>query len=201
MARDAAVKASPRLDRSKWVEGARAALIAGGIAAVKVEPLAKALGATTGSFYWHFKDRPALLEALLQDWRDSNTSPFLDAFHAGGGDPHAQLDAIVKVWLEEKEFSPVYDAAIRDWARVAPEVERVVRRVDAQRIGLLKRIFVGLGYDPRRAFIRARITYFHQVGYYTLHIPESKTQRLHYLPLYLEALKGLPPAPPPHRAD
>ena len=46
-----------------------------GIANVKVEPLAKALNVTTGSFYWHFAKREDLYDALLQDWYDTNTAP------------------------------------------------------------------------------------------------------------------------------
>src|SRR5207244_1242684 len=56
------------LDRADWMRAARRALLVGGPAAVRVEPLAAALGVTKGSFYWHFSDRAELLEALLAEW-------------------------------------------------------------------------------------------------------------------------------------
>jgi len=74
-----------------------------------------------------------------------------------------------------------------------PAAEAAVRRVDDQRIELLKGIFEGFGYDPDHAFIRARITYFHQVGYQAMEIIESREHRTRLRPLYREALVGLPP--------
>ena len=60
------------LDSGKRTMGAG---VLAGIANVKVEPLAKALNVTTGSFYWHFAKREDLYDALLQDWYDTNTAP------------------------------------------------------------------------------------------------------------------------------
>ena len=57
-----------RLDAAAWIAAAFDALADGGIDAVRVEPLAKALGITKGSFYWHFADRRALLDAMLDAW-------------------------------------------------------------------------------------------------------------------------------------
>ena len=68
-ARAAAEKSkATRLDAAAWVAAAFDALADGGIDAVRVEPLAKALGITKGSFYWHFADRRALLDAMLDAW-------------------------------------------------------------------------------------------------------------------------------------
>jgi AcrR family transcriptional regulator len=178
-----------RLGAADWVETARTALIGGGVARVRVEPLARALGVTTGSFYWHFKDREALLGALLRHWEETNTAPLFRAVEAAG-DAAAQLSALVEVWIDEADYSPAYDSAVRDWARVSETAEAAVRRVDDKRIGLLQRIFEGFGHDAERAFVRARVAYFHQVGYYALHIVESREERRRLLPLYLEVLTG-----------
>src|SRR5829696_6845194 len=61
------------LKAEDWVEAARAVMAEGGIEAVAVEPLARQLGVTKGSFYWHFKDRRALLEATLERWEEEST--------------------------------------------------------------------------------------------------------------------------------
>ncbi|MDB5575505.1 MAG: TetR/AcrR family transcriptional regulator [Bradyrhizobium sp.] len=184
---------APRRDRADWLDTARRALIEGGVGRVKVEPLAGVLGVTTGSFYHHFKNRQELLDGLLAHWEASNSQPWFDAVRDAGSDPDAQLDALFDAWVDEQVYDPAYDSAVRDWARTASGVEVVVRRVDEQRISLLQQIFEGLGYDAERAFIRARITYFHQVGYQAMEIIEPRALRQRLRPLYREALVGKPP--------
>jgi AcrR family transcriptional regulator len=184
---------APRRDREDWLDTARRALIEGGVDRVKVEPLAGVLGVTTGSFYHHFKNRQELLDGLLVHWEANNSGPLFRAVRAAGPDAGAQLDALFDAWVAEDEYDPAYDAAVRDWARTSVAVEAAVRRVDDQRIELLKGIFLGFGHDPDRAFIRARITYFHQVGYQAMEIIESREQRQRLRPLYREALVGTPP--------
>src|SRR5215469_649514 len=63
-----------RLTREDWVSAALGAIATGGLAAVGVEPLATSLGATKGSFYWHFKNRDALLEAAIERWERETTT-------------------------------------------------------------------------------------------------------------------------------
>ncbi|GAF68822.1 unnamed protein product, partial [marine sediment metagenome] len=172
------------------LDAARAALIEGGVERVKVDALAKKLGVTGGSFYWHFRDRAELLGALVEHWREANTSPWFAAVARAADDPLAQFEAVVEMWIDEIAFSPAYDSAVRDWARISPEVEAAVREVDARRIELLAGIFRGFGYAKPQAFVRARITYFHQVGYYAMRIIETPAQRRRLKPLYYEGLLG-----------
>jgi len=93
--------------------------------------------------------------------------------------------------LQEVDYSPAYDSAIRDWARMSIKVATVVKRVDDKRIMLIKTIFLGLGYADDEAFIRARIVYFHQIGYYTLGLRETRVKRSSYRHLYMKILSGL----------
>lgn len=179
---------SSRLGKADWIEAARKVLVRYGVDRIKVQPLATQMQTTTGSFYWHFKNRDELLNALLGDWEERATSAFLRACQNAEQTPPAQLEAVAAVWIAEDAFDPSYDAAVRDWARNSKSVERRVRRVDEQRIELLKQIFCSFGFDETRAFIRARIAYFHQVGYYTLRIAEPVEQRQRFMPLYNEVL-------------
>ncbi|HEX4196259.1 MAG TPA: TetR/AcrR family transcriptional regulator [Caulobacteraceae bacterium] len=183
---------APRRDREDWVRAARRALIEGGVAKVKVEPLAGVLGVTTGSFYHHFRNRQDLLDAVLVHWERENTEPLFQAVRDAGPDPDAQLDALFEAWLTESDYDPAYDSAVRDWARTSKPAEAAVRRTDDRRIDLLKQIFLGFGYDEDRAFIRARVTYFHQVGYYAMEIIEDRAVRRRWRPLYREVLLGDP---------
>lgn len=178
------------LGRPDWIAAARRRFISSGIDAVKIAPLAVDLGATTGSFYWHFKSRKELYDALLNDWVQSNGMPFAEAVQAAGPDPRRRYLAFIGVYLFEKGFSPAYDSAVRSWARQSRDVFEIAERVDNDRIQLLKDIFLELGFDDAQAFVRARITHFHQVGYYNMEIRESPSQRLELVSYYAEALTG-----------
>jgi len=185
-------KGNFKVSREEWLDLARKTLIRSGIDAVKVERLATKLGVTRGGFYWFFKSRQELLDALLEDWKAANTRPFFDAVEKAGPDGKEQLDAIVAMYLHEKEFNPAYDSAIRDWARTSQKARRAVEEADESRIGLLTDVFKRMGYEPEEAFIRARVTYFHQVGYYAMGVKEDRKIREHYLPLYTKILAGRP---------
>lgn len=186
---------APRLTRADWVSAARDALIKGGEGRVKVERLAEVLGVTTGSFYWHFKNRQHLLAEVLLDWENTNSIGYVKAVRSNAGDPDAQLRALAQVWILELDFDASYDSAVRDWARTSVKADKVVRRVDNMRIDLLREIFEGWGYRGDDALVRARVAYFHQIGYYALRITESRAERLRLTDAYFRALKGTPPAP------
>lgn len=178
------------LSRSDWIAAARGLLIAGGIEHVRIGRLSEALNVTRGGFYWLFKSRDDLLNELLKDWERTNTRPFeriLMPEHKGMD----ELNALLDMWLDEKDYSPAYDSAIRDWARMSRRAAAVVKRVDARRIKLMKTIFLDMGHDDDEAFVRARIAYFHQVGYYILGLGESKAERSKARPLYMKILAGL----------
>ena len=179
------------LARGDWVDAARRALVRGGIASVKVDRLAADLGVTRGSFYWHFADRAELLAALLAHWEATNTAPMQQAVAQAGADGHAKLAALIRLWIDEVAFSPAYDAAVRDWARHDPAAAAAVGRIDERRIGLLTGIFADLGYAGTDAFVRARVAYFHQVGYYALAIREPRALRLDLVPHYYRVLTGV----------
>jgi AcrR family transcriptional regulator len=184
----------PRRDREDWLETARKVLIESGVDRVKIEPLARLLRVTTGSFYHHFKNRQELLDALLHHWETHNSKPLFNAVEAAGSDPGDQIDALFETWVAEDAYDPAYDSAVRAWAHTSKDAESVVRLVDERRIRLIQQIFEGFGYDQDRAFIRARITYFHQVGYQATEIVEPYEQRQQLRHLYREALVGDPPA-------
>jgi AcrR family transcriptional regulator len=179
-----------RLSAEDWLMAARDALITEGKDAVKVERLAKKLNVTRGGFYWHFRDRDDLLDALLKSWEQETNVLFEQALQGDHADGIGELCALCRSWLEEDVYSPAYDSAVRDWARVSKRTAKAVKRVDRKRIDIIKCIFIDMGYSDDEAFIRARITYFHQVGYYALGLGETKPQRRKLAPRYVEALTG-----------
>lgn len=172
-----------------WIEAARRVLIREGIDAVKIDRLARECGVTRGGFYWRFRNRADLLDALLDDWRETNNAPFLAAL-AGPAGPDERFLRLSRLWVEEQDYSPDYDAAIRDWSRVSAPVRAVVEAVDRERIAALHHLFRDYGYADDEALVRARITYYHQVGYYALGAQSDDARRRELTPLYVQALTG-----------
>ncbi len=187
---------APSIGRQGWLDAARAILIRDGIAGVKVDRIARRLKVTRGGFYWFFDSHKQLLNALLADWEQRNTEGFKSVVRATGlaactgRNGMAEFQALVDVWLNEKSYSPAWDAAVRDWARVSGKVANAVRRTDDIRIEVLRQVFIDMGYEGQEAFVRARICYFHQVGYYALGVRESREERLRLMPLYTRVLTG-----------
>jgi AcrR family transcriptional regulator len=181
-------KKSAPLTRADWIAAARRLLVSKGISAVKVEPLAKQLDVTPGSFYWHFTGRPDLHDALLRHWREINTETLFRAVTNAPDDPRSQYLAFFGVWVLERNFDPRLDQAVRAWGRTSRRIMAIVRAEDLARIELLKGIFLGFGFPDLKAEMRARVTYYHQVGYYALGIHETKEQRLALVPEYAEIL-------------
>lgn len=172
-----------------WIAAAREMLIAGGISAVQINPLAGRLGVTRGGFYWRFKNRQDLLDQLLLDWENSNARHFLERL-AEPGTPRERMDRLIDLWMEERQFDPRLEAAIRQWALVDEPVRKRVRSVDLGRIRAIADILLQAGYDADQAEARARITYFHQIGYYTLDLGESAQERIAMRPHYSNVLFG-----------
>lgn len=172
-----------------WIAAAREMLIEGGVAAVQINPLAVRLGVTRGGFYWRFRNRQDLLDHLLIDWQNTNTRPLLLALERSGT-PRERYRRLVRLWIDERDFLPALDTAVRQWAATSPVVEALVREADTIRIEAISRLFSDAGQDAREAKVRARIVYFHQVGYYTLGIRETRRQRRDLASVYDRILTG-----------
>ena len=130
-----------RLSVSDWMRAARLALLHSGPDGVRVEPLARALGVTKGSFYWHFRDRADLLEALVAEW-EAEASLLSDAL--GSSDPAADLRKILleverRTHASERGEWPS-DAAIFAWAAVDPVIAKRVNKGEIIRMKLLREL-------------------------------------------------------------
>ena len=175
-----------------WIETAKEALVDDGLEGVKIDRLAKKLGVTRGGFYHHFEGRSDLLDRLIDHWAGSND--FIPRV-TGIDTPHQAVDALHQMadtLIAEQRFLPAFDLAVREWARIDPRIEKTVRKVDKARIARLTRIFSALGYAAEEAVIRARVFYFHQIGFYRLghHRRQSKAERRRNTPIYLKIVCG-----------
>lgn len=183
-------KARPTLSRDAWLNAAVTVLEKHGIGNVKIDRLAKQLKVTRGSFYFHFQGLKDLLASMVYEWRTRNCQPFQRLADQDIEDGLAFFDIVTDVWVKEDPFSPGLDLAIRDWSRSAPALAREVAAMDDLRIDLLMRAFLAMGYADDESMVRARITYFHQIGYYALSFKEKLADRLRYQPLYGDVLVG-----------
>jgi AcrR family transcriptional regulator len=184
------IRAKKSLGRRSWLDTARQALIEEGTAGVEINKLAKRLGSSRSSFYWFFEDRAELLEELLTLWRQAGTVPFEKILQLPGRTGMDKFLAITNLWIDENEYQPNWDGAIRDWARTSEAVRKVVHEVDQKRIAVLRQIFIDIGYRGKDAHVRARVMYYHQVGYYAMGVQESRRERRALIPYYRRALSG-----------
>ena len=145
-----------------WARAALTAITRGGVDAVAVETVAAELGATKGSFYWHFKNRDALIRAALDRWEQTRTESVIDELERQP-DPAKRL---------RKLFEAVLERGPADRAEIAllanpehPAALRAVRRVAERRIAYIAQQLEALGWDPADALDRAVLLYYIYVGH------------------------------------
>jgi AcrR family transcriptional regulator len=136
------------LTRADWIGAALDALARDGLRAVAVEPLAERLGATKGSFYWHFRDRGALLEATVEHWETVGTDEVLGGLDEIA-DPAERHRAALAHAAQDSRDSRIFLALIwnADHAMIGPAVERILRK----RMDFSLRLRTELGADVAEA--------------------------------------------------
>lgn len=132
--------APTRTPRNSWVDEGLRALGVGGPDAVRIETLAQALGVTKGGFYWHFDDRRALLEEMIDAWERAVVDAVIERVERGGGDARAKLRRLFGVTARGGDLIKI-ELAVRDWARRDRAVARRLRRVDNRRMEYLRSLF------------------------------------------------------------
>ncbi len=152
-----------RLAREDWVDAALAAIADGGVAAVAVEPIATRLGTTKGSFYWHFPNRAALLDAALAHWEERTTTAVIDEIANATEDPAGQLRTLIVRVIEAAERDRVGPALLA--AAGQPAVARAIDRVTRARVGLIVTVFSRLGFPLAEARSRALLAYSAYLGH------------------------------------
>jgi len=141
--------------RQEWLDAAAQALAQGGVEAVKVEALARTLGLTKGSFYWHFADRPALLAAVLERW-EQGARGVLEAA-AGLDTPAQRVTALFRDLA--RPVSGLTDAEVFSWARRDRAVAERVAHVERERVVFLKEQLAEMGASLHDAHRRAEAAY------------------------------------------
>lgn len=152
------------------------ALAEGGIAAVGVERLAKRLGVTKGSFYWHFKDHGALITELLERWEKAAVATLIDRVERAGGTARDRLWRLFELAIQEGYGAA--ELAIRGWAGSDEAAAGVLRRVDGRRIAYLEGLFREMALSEDDARARSRLVYCALVGEHTMRFRAPLERRL-----------------------
>ncbi|MDE4063781.1 MAG: TetR/AcrR family transcriptional regulator [Pseudophaeobacter sp. bin_em_oilr2.035] len=177
-----------------WLMAAYEELTAHGVGAVKIMPLAKKLGVSRTSFYWYFKDREALLEAMIRHWEDKNTGNLVARTEAYAENLFEAVFNLFDCWLDPDLFDSRLDLAIRNWARSDPSLQARLDLADARRKRAMTDMLIRYGYDPEDAEIRALTMIYTQIGYISMQVHEDAAQRLARMPGYMEVFTGQKPA-------
>lgn len=184
-----------RGSRAVWLAAAKQALLDTGLDAVKIQPLASRLNIARTSFYWFFKDRAALLDALLEEWEAKNTGAFVEACEAYAETIGEALLNLIAVFYDEAVFEPRLDFAVRSWAHRSDTVTARVNAADARRLAAIRQMFERFGYVSDEADVRARTVYLVQIGYIAMQVQESTAVRMTRVARYVEIYAGRPPTP------
>jgi AcrR family transcriptional regulator len=181
------MSAPTRTPRSSWIEEGLRALAAGGPDAVRIELLAQALGVTRGGFYWHFDDRRALLEELLDAWERASVDEVIARVEREEGDATAKLRRLSALAASSDEPLRT-DLAVRDWARREPAVAERLRRVDNRRVAYLRTLFVALSADADDVEARCLVFYSLWIGSHFIAADHGARSRADVLKLALRQL-------------
>ena len=142
-----------------------------------------------------FKSRQDLLDQLLHHWEHKNTASIVERAERPS---HSITEAVLNVfecWVDESLYHPGLDFAVREWARRSDDVRRRVDHADQARVSAITTMFRRHHYDELDSFVRARVLYFMQIGYYALGLREPMDLRLSYLEAYVRSFTGTDATP------
>jgi AcrR family transcriptional regulator len=157
------MSAPTRTPRGSWIEEGLRALAKGGPDAVRIELLARALGVTRGAFYWHFDDRRALLEEILDTWERVSVDEVIERVESEGGDARARVRRLSAIAASSDEPLRI-DLAVRDWARREQTVAKRLRRVDNRRMDYMRSLFGAFCADEDDIEARCMLFYSLWIG-------------------------------------
>ncbi|NNE64391.1 MAG: TetR/AcrR family transcriptional regulator [Gammaproteobacteria bacterium] len=177
-----------------WLDAAYAMLIESGVESVKVMSLASELNMSRTSFYWHFSDRDALLEALIQRWKARNTGNLIARTELYADTIAEAVFNLFDCWIDSELFDARMDLAIRNWAQNAAELKSILDETDQQRINAIRSMFSRFDFSPEQSEVRARTVYYTQIGYISMMVEEPLQERFKHMPAYVETFAGQYPS-------
>ena len=178
--------APTRTPRSSWIDEGLKVLAEGGPDAVRIDSLAKALGVTRGGFYWHFDDRRALLDEMLDTWEHRSLDEVLERVEREGGAPEAKVRQAGMLTFS-RELLPI-DLAVRDWSRRDRSVARRLRRVDNRRMAYLRTLIGDLHPEADDVEARSLLAFSLAIGDHFIAAEHDGRSRAEVLELAMRRL-------------
>jgi AcrR family transcriptional regulator len=178
--------APTRTPRRQWIEQGLRALAAGGPDAVRIESLAQALGVTKGGFYWHFDDRQALLDEMLDTWERASIDEVLQRVESEGGDARRKVRRAGALTFSRR-LLPI-DLAVRDWSRRDETVAERLRRVDNRRMDYLRVQFATFCPDAADVEARSMLAFSLGIGNHFIAADHGERSRADVLDLAMSRL-------------
>jgi AcrR family transcriptional regulator len=164
-----------RLGEKEWIDAGLRAIAERGVDAVRVERLAETLKVTKGSFYWHFKDRAALLERLLEVWSERTTGDVIAQLDTAGGDAESRLEQLLLISYGSRGR---LERGIRAWAAQDEMAQKALEKIDQRRVAYLATLLSESGLPPAESKTRARFAYHAMVGRFMSGTQPDKGVRL-----------------------
>jgi AcrR family transcriptional regulator len=177
-----------RTPRNRWIEEGLSSLATGGPDAVRIEPLAQTLGVSKGGFYWHFKDRQALLEEMLDTWERTMVDEVIEAVEAEDKDARSRLSQLFALAAASGREMLKIELAIRNWARRDEAVAERLRQVDNRRMNYMRTLFGAFCEDEDDVEARCLLTFSLFVGSHFVNVDHRGRSRAEVLELALESL-------------
>src|SRR3982074_3775744 len=150
-----------QLSAKDWLDQGLKVLAERGFTALKAEPLAKAMGVSRGSFYWHFADIGAFHPAILKHWREVAAERIIAGLEAAA-DHESPLEGLLRRTFSSKL---TLEKAVRSWATVDPLALSAVEAIDRRRLGYVEKLVSTAGLSPEVTRARAQILYWAFLGY------------------------------------
>lgn len=158
-----------KISREEWIQGAAEVFGRDGAEQLRIEKLAKELGVSKGSFYWHFKDRDELLEAVVSTWEKHGTLEIIRQVSAAGGPPEERLWHLMQIAFSAPLAADAFEIEVRTFAMHSKMAEAMVARVDEARLKFVTNLLVEQGLSRKAAKWRAALFYRTLVGDYLMH--------------------------------
>jgi AcrR family transcriptional regulator len=148
------------IGRDRWIEAGLKELGHGGVEAVRVEVVAQRLGVTKGGFYRRFKDRRALLDAILEAWQRGRIAAIEKQVELGGPSARERLRSLIRLYSERLNPEGIaIELAVRQWARSDAAAAVAVASVDATRLRIVAQLYRTVGLSADDAQARALLFY------------------------------------------
>jgi AcrR family transcriptional regulator len=162
-----------QLSAEDWIKQGLKALARDGFTALKADPLAKAMGVSRGSFYWHFADVGAFHAALLKHWHEVAAEQIIAEVEATSPGRRALELLLGRAFGGRLKL----EGAVRTWASIDPVARAAVQAIDRRRLDYLGHLLRQAGLPAEVACARAQILYWTFLGFALCDQPLSKERQ------------------------